>query len=286
MQLQTRALRLLPYSIVFLLIAAIPLLAQSKFKPVDASSATPQAEVLLLGTYHMNNPGRDIHNMKADDVLTPQRQAEIEELTTVLARFRPTKIAIEWDAGDQTGLDRVYGEYVAGQRQLSRDERQQVGMRLAKHMNLKKIYAINTMWDFPYGSVINWAKANGRSAEIEALDRIGSEQSKADGEYLLSHTVLDMYRRLNSPASISANAATYARLGHFGDDSDPAGARLLTRWYERNTFILISLLGVVEPGDRVFVLYGAGHQTLLHRFIADDPTLKLRTLDELLANSK
>jgi hypothetical protein len=286
MQLQIRSLRLLPCSIVLLLIAAIPLLAQSKFKPIDASSATPQAEVLLLGTYHMDNPGRDVHNTKADDVLTPRRQAEIEELTAVLARFRPTKIAIEWDAGAQTGLDRIYGEYMAGQRQLSRDERQQVGMRLAKHMDLKKIYAIDTMWDFPYGSVINWAKANGRSTEIEALDRIGSEQSKADGDYLLGHTVLEMYRHLNSQASLSANAAIYARLGHFGDDNDPAGARLLTRWYERNTFILTSLLGVIEPGDRVLVLYGAGHQTLLRRFIADDPTLKLRTLDELLADSK
>jgi hypothetical protein len=263
----------------------MPVCAQSKPKPVDASAATPQAEVLLLGTYHMDNPGLDLHNTKADDVLTPKRQAEIEELTNVLARFRPTKIAVEWDAGDQAGLDRVYGEYLAGQRQLKRDERQQVGMRLAKSVGLKKIYAIDTMWDFPYGSLINWAKANGRSTELEAIDRIGAEQSKADGEYLLGHTVLDIYRRLNSSVSIAGDAAYYARLGHFGDDNDPAGARLLTRWYERNTFILTSLFGVIEPGDRILVLYGAGHQTMLRRFIADDPTLKLRTLDDLLATT-
>jgi pheromone shutdown protein TraB len=60
----------------------------------------------------------------------------------------------------------------------------------------------------------------------------------------------------------------------------------LTRWYERNTFILTSLLGIIEPADRVLVLYGAGHQTLLRRFIADDPTLKLRTLDELIVSAK
>jgi len=61
---------------------------------------------------------------------------------------------------------------------------------------------------------------------------------------------------------------------------------LLTRWYERNTFILTSLLGVVKPGDRVLVLYGSGHLALLRRFLADDPTLKLRTLDDLLATAK
>ncbi len=277
---------LLPCSTVFLLFATIPSFAQSKLKPIDASAATPQAEVFLLGTYHMDNPGRDLHNTNADDVLAPRRQAEIEELMVMLARFRPTKVAIEWDNGDQAGLDRIYGEYVAGRRQLTRDERQQVGMRLAKLMGLKRVYAIDTMWDFPYGSLINWAKANSRSAEIEAIDRMGSEHSKADSEYLLGHSVLEMYRRMNSPKWISDNAAIYARFGHFGDDSDPAGARLLTRWHERNTFILTSLLGVIEPGDRVLVLYGAGHQTLLRRFIADDPTLKLRTLDNLLAVSK
>lgn len=284
--MQFRGSHLPFYSTVFLLLSVIPAPAQNKLKSIDASAATPQAEVLVLGTYHMDNPGQDLHNTKADDVLAPKRQAEIEELTAVLARFRPTKIALEWDAGDQAGLDRVLGEYEAGQRQLTRDERQQVGMRLAKLVGLKKIYAIDTMWDFPYGSLVNWAKANGRSAELEAIDRMGAEQSKADGEYLLSHTVLDMFRRLNSPDFIAEDAAIYARWGHFGDDNDPAGARLLTRWYERNTFILTSLLGVIEPGDRVLVLYGAGHQTLLRRFIADDPTLKLRTLDELLVSAK
>jgi hypothetical protein len=58
------------------------------------------------------------------------------------------------------------------------------------------------------------------------------------------------------------------------------------RWYERNTLFLTGLLGVIEPGDRVLVIYGAGHQTHLRRFIADDPTLKLHTLDELLVAAK
>jgi hypothetical protein len=210
--MQFRGSHLPFYSIVVLLLSVIPALAQNKLKSIDPSAATPQAEVLVLGTYHMDHPGQDLHNTKADDVLAPKRQAEIEELTAVLARFRPTKIAVEWDAGDQVGLERVFGEYAAGQRQLTPDERQQVGMRLAKIVGLKKIYAVDTMWDFPYGSLVNWAKANGRSAELEAIDRMGAEQTKADGEYLLSHTVLDMFRRLNSSESIAEDAAIYARL--------------------------------------------------------------------------
>jgi Family of unknown function (DUF5694) len=281
-----RIRRLALYPTVCLLLAAAPSSAESAPKVIDASATSPQAEVLLLGSYHMDNPGLDLHDMKADDVLSPKRQTEIEELVTVLERFRPTKIAIEWDAGSQPQLDRAFGAYLNGEQELTRDERQQVGFRVAKNLRLKKLYAIDTMWDFPYGSLVNWAKANGHSTELATIDRMGAEQSKADEEYLRGHTVLDMYRRLNSPEWIAAAAAIYARLGHFGDDNDPAGARLLTRWYERNTFILTSLLSVIEPGDRVLVIYGAGHQTHLRRFIADDPTLKLRTLDELLVAAK
>jgi hypothetical protein len=49
----------------------------------------PRAEVLVLGVYHMANPGRDVFNMKTDDVLAPKRQAEIVQLMRVLKAFGP-----------------------------------------------------------------------------------------------------------------------------------------------------------------------------------------------------
>jgi hypothetical protein len=57
------------------------------------SDARP--EIMVLGTYHMSNPGRDIYNMQADDVLAPKRQQEIAEMMEVLKKFHPTKIAID-----------------------------------------------------------------------------------------------------------------------------------------------------------------------------------------------
>ena len=39
---------------------------------------TPPIEVMVLGTYHMANPGLDLANVKSDDVLKPQRQKELE----------------------------------------------------------------------------------------------------------------------------------------------------------------------------------------------------------------
>jgi len=58
-----------------------------------ASSAP--AQVMMLGTYHFGNPGQDLHNMKADNVLTPKKQAELADVAARLARFKPTEIAVE-----------------------------------------------------------------------------------------------------------------------------------------------------------------------------------------------
>src|SRR6187455_2363041 len=79
------------------------------------AATSARAEVLVLGTYHMANPGRDIFNTQADDVLAPKRQAEIAQLLEVLKKFQPTKIAIESDPnGPRPGQ---YSEYVAGKRE-------------------------------------------------------------------------------------------------------------------------------------------------------------------------
>jgi len=59
------------------------------------ADGAPPVQVMVLGTYHMDNPGLDLHNARADDVLTPRRQAELAAVAEALAAFKPTVIAIE-----------------------------------------------------------------------------------------------------------------------------------------------------------------------------------------------
>src|SRR5260370_16794190 len=61
----------------------------------ETSCNDKSSRIMILGTYHMNNPGLDSVNLNADDVLSERRQAQINELLDKLARFKPTKIAIE-----------------------------------------------------------------------------------------------------------------------------------------------------------------------------------------------
>ncbi len=75
----------------------ILLLAIFAFTLPIAAQETKQTKpvVMILGSYHMGNPGLDLNNIKADDVLAEKRQKEIAEFIALIKKFKPTKIAIE-----------------------------------------------------------------------------------------------------------------------------------------------------------------------------------------------
>ena len=60
--------------------------AQNRQKPV---------EILLLGTFHFDNPGLDVAQFKNANILSPERQAEIRTVVEKLKKFNPDKLFIE-----------------------------------------------------------------------------------------------------------------------------------------------------------------------------------------------
>jgi hypothetical protein len=237
-------------------------------------------EILVLGTYHMSNPGRDIHNMKADDVLSPQRQQEIARLIEVLKKFHPTKIAIEDDIGSKR-VEREYSDYVAGKYTLTRNETNQIGYRLAKELGHKAVYPVDEEGEFPYYRVLNYAKANGLKEKFDAIQASTDTMVKEEGDFLGSHTVLETLEYINSDARAAKDVASYYAYAPFGDPNDYAGPDLLAVWYQRNIRIYSNIVKLVEsPNDRILVIYGAGHLAWLRQDVSNDATVKLRKLTD------
>src|SRR5947209_14642058 len=94
-----------------------------------AVAPEPPVKVMIVGLFHMSNPGHDRHNVKADDVLTPARQTQIQAVTDALAAFKPTRIGVEWPAAT---VNERYPKYLDGSLPPSRNEVVQLGFRLAK----------------------------------------------------------------------------------------------------------------------------------------------------------
>ena len=242
--------------------------------PLVAQAAAPVAPVtvLIVGTFHMGNPGQDLHNLKADDVLAPKRQAELARVVDGLARFRPTRIAVEWPAA--LTAER-YVAYRAGTLAPTRNEVVQLGFRLAKASGLAAVDGIDVDGDFPYDAVDAYAKQHGQAQILEAA---GAEiQAGVDtmGRLLASGTVGDVLRYVNDPARIPSDNAFYRTMLRIGSAEAQPGAELLTAWYRRNFLICAQLIQATQPGDRVVVFYGFGHLFLLRQCVAEIPGLKL-----------
>jgi hypothetical protein len=266
-------------SLALVLATALPSTAQPA---ADSRPAAARAEVLVLGVYHMANPGRDIFNMQADDVLAPRRQAEIAELVEVLKRFRPTKVAVERDAWDKR-IAEDYAGYLAGQHELTRNEIEQVGFRLARELGHPAVHPVDADGEFPHQRVVNYARASGRSQELDAMMGEIGAMVKAQGEYLASHTILETLLYMNAEAKVAEDVGFYFREAHLGEPGDWAGADLVADWFRRNLRIYSNVVRLVDsPRERVLVIYGAGHLGWLRHAVASDPTLKLRTLAELM----
>jgi uncharacterized protein DUF5694 len=239
-------------------------------------------EVLVLGTYHMSNPGHDMYNLQADDVLSPKRQEEIEQLAAVLKKFHPTKIAIEAEI-DSERVTQKYSDYLAGKYTLTRNETDQIGFRLAKESGHKAIYPIDVDGDFPWQRVANYAKANGRADKLDAVSAGWGTMVKEQGDFLQSHTVLETLEFTNSDARVAKDVGLYFGTVPFGDPGDYAGPDLLTAWYQRNIHIYANIVKLIDsPNERILVVYGAGHLGWLWQDIASDPGVKLRKLAEFV----
>jgi len=216
----------------------------------------------VLGTYHMANPGHDIHNMQADDVLSPTRQQEITQLTQVLKTFHPTKIAIEAEVGSQR-VAQQYSDYLAGKYALSRNEIDQIGYRLAKELGHRTIYPIDVDGDFPWQRVVNYAKANGISDKFEAINAGWGTMVKEQGDFLGSHTVLETLEFMNSDSRPARDMALYFALVRYGDPYDYAGSDLLAAWYQRNIRIYRNIVALIDsPAEKILVMMPVGPRLL------------------------
>lgn len=250
--------------------------------PAEKAAVPVRAQVLVLGVYHMANPGRDIFNTQADDALAAKRQAEMAEVMEVLKKFHPTKIAVEADSWNER-VKREYSDYLAGKYTLTRNEVDQLGYRLAKELGHKTVYPVDADGEFPHQRVVNYAKGSGRSKELDELMGEIGEAVKAQNAYLTSHTILETLLEMNRDENVAKAVGFYYREAHLGEPGDWAGADLVSDWFRRNLRIYSNVVRLVEsPEERILVIIGAGHLGWLQHDFASDPTFRLRKLAEFV----
>jgi len=222
-------------------LAALPslTLAQTPAAPI---------QVMIVGVSHMGNPGHD------------------------LARFKPTQVAIEQD---KAPANEQYAAYLAGTLPPSRNERVQLGFRLASLAHLTTIQGIDADGDFPYPPVKAYAESHGFAPLLVEQNADIDRQIATESKLLAEKGIAAELRYLNDPTRLKTDNAFYRTMLRIGADDTQPGADLLTGWYRRNFLICAKLLQVARPGDRIVVFYGAGHAFLLRQCVEETPGFRL-----------
>ncbi len=245
------------------------------FKDVQSS------ELMILGSFHFNNPGLDTYKPKYEvDILSQQKQNELKEIIIVIKKYAPTKIAVEAKKGSQNRIDSLYKEYLAGNLELRRNEIYQIGFRLAKILGHKKVYAIDasakrnndlTSEEYAKKETYFIQKAEKSILEREMLlNQKFTEMYEFEDDLKIKISLLDYFKFMNDPEIFKAGHGHYL-IGNFkmGEDNDYFGPDNSMWWYSRNLRIFHNLLQINTPGkDRIFLLIGAGHVPILD-FLAD-----------------
>lgn len=236
---------------------------------VDQDAKT-KPTLVILGTYHMGTPGNNIVNSKVADITTPERQKQMVELVGKLKKFKPTKIVVECDHPEADAKTQEnYDKYLAGNYQLSKNETNQIGFRLAKESGLKKVYCVD--WsDFWNDPSINYMKHAAKDAELDGflkgVNQKLKQEADAEAAKILPLPVTDQLIFMNQPEQMEKDHKVYFNLMRIGRGKEYAGAGYFSWWYRRNLAILTNIIRLTDSmDDRILVVYGAGHNKLLNQ---------------------
>lgn len=254
----------------------LPILAAAATPAVTAAPQQP-VQVMVLGSYHFGNPGRDKVNAHVDDVTTPQRQRELEALADAIAEFKPTRVMVEAQRPGPTYDVTDFATFSPNVLKTDRDETTQIGYRIAARAGLRSVQGIDEQPGkgepdyFPIGRVEAYAKAHGQQAYLDAAFATVQASAKKFEAEQATTSIPRMLIRYNDPSTPMGGQDSYYSLLRLGDGNEQPGADLNAMWYLRNAKIFAKLINVAKPSDRVLVVYGAGHGYWLRHFASTTP---------------
>jgi uncharacterized protein DUF5694 len=257
---------------------------QTAIKLIRERRPQQRPTLLIVGVPHFDNPGRDVINTKVDDVLSAAQQAGVAKVVDALAAFRPDYVALEWASASQDRLDARYRDYREDRYTLSRDERDQLGLRLAAKLNLPRVTAVDWNEEPPgedkHYDWLPYGQSNGQAALISAIrDPHRSGANDPQGTQTMSSWLL----KLNSPGALAAMHRDYFDIAMVGDAQDQPGANWVGTWYARNLRIFNNLVNLTDrPQKRILVIYGRGHAYVLRQFARESGAFRLIDLDQVL----
>lgn len=251
--------------------------------PAQAQSPEPMGQVMLVGTFHFSNPGRDAVKTRSLDVTTAESQQYLEALARRIATsFRPTRVLLEYPPSSQADVERQFREFQRGQFELPVNEIYQLGFRVAKYSGLEQVRS------FDHGDIewqadrmLEYAEQNDPEAVADFNRKI--EEMTAKSQLQQDSMSLQQLLELHNDAQeLAANKALYIDTNEIGARDGYAGADAAASWWHRNFRMYANIQAEAHPGERVLVIGGSGHIAIIADFLHWDSRRKAADVRPLL----
>ncbi|VAW43184.1 hypothetical protein MNBD_CHLOROFLEXI01-1973 [hydrothermal vent metagenome] len=232
-------------------------------------------EVLILGTYHFANPGLDYVQTQVADVFSSEKQAEITAVLNMLATFQPTKIGVEVPYNKTNELNQLYQAYRSGNHQLRRSEVQQLGFRLAADLGHDTLFPLDHPGkSIPFPDAIEYAEKHMLTFATKFQQTLARWEERENRLQKLS-SIREILQYYNSPKAIAENYQLYLDFTAVDAGNSYIGADVLAGWYNRNIYIFANLRRIALENDRILLIFGAGHLSVLRELVSWDANLNL-----------
>ncbi len=253
------------------------------------SGYAQQTQVLLVGTFHFDNPGLDAAKLKSLDIKSVPVQKEINNIVAAIAKYHPQQIFVEYPYQDQDQLNDLYKIFLAdsvisGIRDKS--ELYQIGFKSAKALGLKQLDAMDYKMNLTgTDSMMKVMKGAGQEEFMRAIPEYIKTISGNFNQLVQSGASLtDIIIAQNTPAYRSSDLGFYTNLlTKAGESNNFTGANIAVQWYERNICMFSLFQKKLKPeSQKVMVILGASHIAALQTFFKLNPAYQLVELKDIL----
>ncbi|MXN91368.1 hypothetical protein GR160_09015 [Flavobacterium sp. Sd200] len=242
--------------------------------------------VILIGTYHFNNPGFDRGKVIERDILNKKNQAALEEITTAIVKnHHPDKVFVEFPFNEKEELNKKYLLYKDDKpfykadtlksdflkRMYAENEIFQFGFRLAKKANNSAIYSTDHNLEQRY-DLLGGKLENSKQVNAETFQGKMAALNNYMNSCIAETELKDVFKCLNSDEQMRLNKGLYvATINRLNDENEFFGSDFVASWYKRNLIMYANIQNQVTTKDKtIVVIVGAGHAAIIQDFIKND----------------
>ena len=241
-----------------------------------------KTKAMVLGVFHFQASQSDSYKKKFPfDILEKQRQSELDTLLSKIAKYKPTKILVEWNRIKMDSMTNSwYQEYLADKTDLAdkRNEVFQIGFKLAKKLNHKQVYCSDASADW-FGAELDWDNYDEESymksrGQYEKVSRYNYEPFYELHDSLKTvQSLTEHLRMLNDPMNRLKDHQRYLTDIIEGAGDNYLGADNTGRQYRRNLRIFANAYDLTDfdSEERLLLIYGSGHVWQLRQLFTDSP---------------